>query len=97
MSATMSCSTEQAEWLRRVIWQEARPGDGLEHVYVEPTVEGADAVVFVVASTLSEAERAAADLIERAVLRGGYDGWRVLLCEVSLIIPFARQSVLPDE
>jgi hypothetical protein len=51
--------------LRRMVLDEALPGDLLEHVYVEPAPGGAAVAMFMLARSVADAEGAAARLCQR--------------------------------
>lgn len=64
----------------------ARPGEGLSHVYAQPSDVGMDLVLFVIADAVEAAEQFAAALLCRALANTG-TGLQLAECVVDLFIP----------
>lgn len=61
--------------VRGLLARAARPGDGVEHIYVQPVLSRGpapcyDAVLFLSRPTLTESERAADAVLSRCTTRG---------------------------
>ncbi|MEC4020710.1 hypothetical protein [Streptomyces sp. H27-D2] len=63
--------------VRRLMYAVAEPEDGLEHVYARTDMEGADAVLFLLASCLEGAEAAATRILSRLLAQKDLRGWQI--------------------
>jgi len=60
------CTSDEARRAAGVLTAAALPEHGLEHVYAQPTPSGAVAVLFLLAPTLDDAQRAATEVARLA-------------------------------
>lgn len=76
-----ACSPDEGGRIADLLRAAAAPRDGLEHVYVQPTANGAGAVLFLISASAPAAEATARSLYARA-RAGGLTGYRLGRCHV---------------
>jgi len=79
----------------RLILDSCRPGEGVEHVTVHADAAGGGPLMglFVLAGTVEEAERVAADACQRALeTHRDFEGFTLLRCAVRLVPDFYDQQ-----